>query len=296
MKQVSIFISAVVFAVLQLFALSVFAQSPWTQKKGESYLKLSAWGVNFDQHYTDVGLIDPNVTTGIYNVFAYAQYGLSDRITGVVNAAVLSRYVLNNVASGTTGEVITPGDALTGIGDLDLGVTYALNKPGSSWPVSASLILGVPLGESAGGSQGNLQTGDGEFNQYFRVDAGKGFSFGKATQGYASANLGINNRSKGFSEELRFGFESGVGFRSGKYWLIGRLIGVESFKNGETAASITSTSIFANNTEFVSIGLEANIFLSKTLGISTGFATAVRGEIIAAAPSYTVGVFLDLSK
>ena len=39
------------------------AGGPWPQPKGKGYFKLSEWWIIFDQHYTDQGLIDPNVTT-----------------------------------------------------------------------------------------------------------------------------------------------------------------------------------------------------------------------------------------
>ena len=104
----------------------------------------------------------------------------------------------------------------------------------------------------------------------------------------------MNNRSQGFSEEFRYGFELGLSFLNNRLWLAGKLNAVESFRNGNTSGSITSTSIFANNSEFMTVGLEANVYLTKKFGISAGFASAVRGEIIAAAPSYSVGVFLDL--
>ncbi|MFT6938366.1 MAG: hypothetical protein ACJA1N_002673, partial [Saprospiraceae bacterium] len=67
-------------------------------------------------------------------------------------------------------------------------------------------------------------------------------------------------------------------------------------KNGETAATITSTSVFANNTEYTSFSLEAAYYVSKRVGFSASFAGAFRGEIIAAAPTYSVGIFYDLAK
>ena len=85
-------------------------------------------------------------------------------------------------------------------------------------------------------------------------------------------------------------------FFNQKLWVIARVAGVESMKNGATAETVTSTSIFANNSEFTSVSLELNQYFTKKIGLSVGYTTAVRGEIIAAAPSYSVGVFLDLSR
>jgi len=284
------------FALTFFFAIHANAGGPWPQQKGIGYYKLSQWWLNFDRHYTDSGLIDPNVTTGIYNTFFYGEYGITDRLTGVVNAPLFSRNFTNNLISGTTGETIVKGDALNSIGDIDLGVKYGLTKPGSAFPVAASITFGLPTGKSVGGEQGNLQTGDGEFNQIFQIDAGKGFKIGKNINSYMSAYVGINNRTNGFSEEFRYGIEYGAGLFDQKLWLIARLNGIESFKNGDTAETVNSTSIFANNTEFSSYGVEAAFYVTKQVGFSASFASAFRGEIIAAAPSYSVGVFYDLGK
>ena len=92
MKQIYIF-----FALLIFTSTQVFAGGPWPQKKGKGYFKLSEWWTVFDQHYTDRGLIDPNLTTGIFNTNLYAEYGLSDRLTLVTNAALFSRSYNNNL-------------------------------------------------------------------------------------------------------------------------------------------------------------------------------------------------------
>ncbi len=274
---------------------NAFAGGPWPQPKGKGYFKLSEWWTVFDQHYTDAGLIDPNVTTGIFNTAFYGEYGVTDRLTTILNANLLSRNYMNNLKSMTTQEIIVAGEAIITFGDVDLGIKYGLTKPGKL-PVSVSLILGIPSGKVNGGTLGNLATGDGEFNQILQVDTGFGFKIGKHISSYVSGYAAINNRTKEFSEEFRYGIEAGIGLLKNKVWITSKLNVVESFKNGATAENVTSTSIFANNTEFASIAFEANIYVTKNIGVSLGTAGAMRGEIIAAAPSYSVGVFYDMAK
>jgi hypothetical protein len=275
---------------------SLHAGGPWTQKKGKGYLKISEWWVVFDQHFTDAGQTDPNITTGIFTTAVYAEYGFTDRFTTSIYAPVFVRNTMNNLVSATTGEVIIPGEAYMGPGDLDVGFKYSLTKPGAKFPVAASITLGLPTGTPVAGALDNLQTGDGEFNQMIQIDAGHGFRISNKTNGYASTYVGFNRRSNGFSEEFRFGLEAGLGMFNQKWWITGRMLGVESFKNGGTAETITSTSIFANNSEYLSVSLESSVYLGPKLGVSASVAGALRGEIIAAAPTYSVGVFLDLSK
>ena len=279
-----------------LLSLQVQAGGPWPQAAGNGFFKLSEWWIVFDQHYTDEGRIDPNVTTGIFNTSFYGEYGITDRFTGIVNANLFSRNYMNNLVSNTTGETLQAGEAINTVGDIDISLKYGLTAPGNRFPLAVTLTLGLPTGKVGGGTLGNLQTGDGEFNQILQIDGGTSFKLGRNTNSYVSGYLGVNHRTKGFSEELRYGLEWGIGLLESKFWLIGRLNTVESFKNGDTAANTTNTSIFANNTEFAGVALEANYYLTDRWGISASMAGAFRGEIIAAAPSYSFGVFYDLRR
>jgi len=286
--------NAIIYTVIiLLFSSSLIAGGPWPQKKGKGYFKLSEWWTVFDQHYTDNGRIDPNVTTGIFNTSFYGEYGLSDRFTVVANVPLISRNYMNNLRSGTTREIIVPGEAINTVGDLDISFKYGLTKASAKIPVALTLTLGIPTGTASAGTLNNLQTGDGEFNQILRLDFGKSLQLGKIPA-YISAYTGVNNRSNDFSEEFRYGVELGLGFAKSKLWISSRLTAIESFRNGATAATITSTSLFANNSEFTSLGLEASYYITKSIGISAGFASALKGQIIAASPSYSVGVFYDM--
>lgn len=280
--------------LLLLIGTTTLLAGPWPKPKGQAYLKLYEFWLQFDQHYTSNGEIDPNATLGLYNTALYGEYGITDRLTVFGNVPFFSRNVINTQVSGTRGDVLIPGEAINGLGDADLGLRYGLTKAGSPIALAASLTLGLPLGESAGGEQMNLQTGDGEFNQMLLLKAGKSFRFGDNTDAYVSAFAGVNNRSNGFSDEFRFGLEGGVNLLNRKVWLIGRLAGSESFFNGETAETVSSTSIFSNNAEYLSLGGEVNVYLTNKIGISAGVAGALSGRIIAAAPAFSAGVFLDL--
>lgn len=284
-----------IFFASIIFISASFAGGPWTQQKGVGYFKLSEWWINYDQHFTDTGELDPNITSGIYNTSFYGEYGLSDRFTTIVYAPLFSRNFYNNQVSGTTGDLLLAGEAINSIGDIDLSFKYGLTAPGAKFPIAATLTLGLPTGFTGGGALGILQTGDGEFNQAIQIDAGTGFQIGN-TNAYFSTYLGINNRTNGFSEEFKYGLEVGTGLLNQKLWLITRINGIESFNNGDLGENINSTSIFADRAEYTSYGVEAAYYITKQFGISASFASAFRGKIIAAAPSYSVGVFLDLSK
>lgn len=286
----------IVFGLFGLLLANALTAGPWPQKKGNGYFKLSEWWIVFDEHYTDTGLKDPNVTTGIFNTALYAEYGLTDRLTAITYIPFFSRNYMNNLRSVTTEEILVPGEALNSFGDTNIGLKYGLTKPGAKVPISATVTLGLPTGKTTAGALENLQTGDGEFNQMIQVDAGYGFNLGKNTGSYVSGYAGFNHRTNGFSEEIRLGLEYGVGFMNRKLWLIGKLNVMESLKNGETAETATSTSIFANNNELTSATFEVAYNIWDNVGLAGAITAPIRGEIIAAAPSYSFGVYWTLRK
>lgn len=285
----NIIFTAVISSIIFILPIQMFAGGGWPQKKGHGYFKLSQWWVISDQHYTDVGLIDPNTTNKLFNTSIYGEYGLTDRLTGIVYVPFFSRALFNNSVSGTTGEVLIPGEAINSFGDTDISLKYGLTPKGPV-ALSATVTLGLPLGNPRGGTAGNLQTGDGEFNQMIQIDAGKSYQlFGQNF--YGNAYVGFNNRTRGFSDEFRFGVETGVQLMNNRLLALVRAYGVKSLKNGSLSEAITSTSVFANNSEHISISPEIGYKLNDNWGISANTAFAVYGRIIFASPSYSAGVF-----
>ncbi|MEZ4809971.1 MAG: hypothetical protein R2819_06390 [Allomuricauda sp.] len=275
--------------IVLLFPGLFFGQ--WPRKSGNGYYKLSAWYLEADQHYTDTGKIEPNATRGQFNVNLYAEYGLTDRWNLVGYIPFFSRTYQNEIFSSTTNELITPGESINSIGDVDLGVTYSIFQK-EKLAVSATLWLGLPTGNDSGGSDGSYQTGDGEFNQMLRVAAGTPFKIAN-NPSYAKIYVGYNNRTQNFSDGFRTGAELGIQFFN-RLWIAGKLDIVQSLQNGSLSAQNNQGSIFANNVEFTGLGVEAAYYLTKKLGVSANYGGALDGRIIYASPSYAIGVFLDV--
>ena len=80
---------------------------------------------------------------------------------------------------------------------------------------------------------------------------------------YAKANFGVNQRSKGFSDEFRAGVETGTKILAQKVLVLGRVNLIESFQNGTLDASTSNGSIFANNVEVINLGGELIFDLYK---------------------------------
>lgn len=195
----------------------------------------------------------------------------------------------NHRVSEIPNETLLEGEEFSSFGDVDLGIEYRLFKK-SKFAFSTTLVLGIPSGDSSGGSDGSYQTGDGEFNQLLRFNAGTSLSLFKHSF-YAKTYIGFNNKTKNFSEEFRAGIEVGTGLFGSKLLLLMRSNIVKSLRNGSLNASNTTGSIFANNVEFISIRGEFAWKFTKKTGLSLGYDSAFSGKVIYAAPSYNAGIF-----
>ena len=275
-----------IFLLFFLFQLPAVAGGGWTQPRGSGFFKLGQSVLIAGSYFQPNGEIIEIPTISLYTTSLYAEYGITDRLTTVVYFPFFVRSTLNRTefVSGLEAE---PGDFVNSLGDADVGFKYGLITEGPV-VVSAGITLGLPLGETAGGNTNILQTGDGEFNQLITIEASHGFG---NVPLYATALLGFNNRTKNFSEEFRYGLEVGYSFNKITAQL--RLYGVESFKNGDARGGAGNT-IFANDTEYLSITPEIAYNLNEKVGITASAGFAAFGSKILASPNYGVGIFWKL--
>ncbi len=278
-----------IYALLILLLLNVsslLAGGGWPQEKGKGYFKLGQYWIVSSNFYQPNGEIAPITTTGYYATTLYGEYGLTDRFTAIVYLPFFARNTLNEVQYNQSGTTF-PGDALNSIGDTDLALKYGIvvNKP---VVVSATLLVGLPLGKTAGGTSQILQTGDGEFNQMIRVDASGGLP---NMPMWLSGYVAFNNRTQGFSDEFRYGGEVGYTFKK-KFTTILKLNAVKSLLNGDAQAS--ENGIFSNNTEYISPALELAYDIKPNWGVTASGAFAVAGKNILASPMWGVGVYFKL--
>jgi len=270
------------FALL-FFCNCLYADGPWTQKKGAFFFKIGQSWINADQYFNRNGEIIDITKTSLYTTSIYPEYGISPKITAVAYLPVFTRATLNK-RTAPDGTVITEGDELNGIGDVKLGLKYEIYKK-NSFVLSTSLHFGIPSGNPSGGSTELLQTGDGEFNQLLSLNAGYSFY---PRPFYASASVAFNNRTQNFSDEYRIGGELGYTYK--KFTLILRFLNVNSFFNGNDDA-LSGNGLFNNNVEYFSFTPEVLYQCNEKVGFSAGIGTAFSGKSILANPIFQIGVF-----
>jgi hypothetical protein len=258
----------------------------WPQPKGSGYYKLGQNWIIAADFFSPSGEMVTIRTTSLFTTSFYGEYGITKRLTGILYFPFFVRSTLNEEVYSPSGNVI-PGEALNSLGDTDIAFKYGIivDRP---IVVSASLLLGLPLGKTSGGEGGILQTGDGEFNQMVRVDVSGSFH---PVPLYASAYVAFNNRTKDFSDEVRFGAEVGYTFFD-KLTAIAKLNVVQSLYNGSAPAA--ENGIFSNNTEYVSPMIEVGYALNDKWGVSVMGGFAFSGRNILASPNYGAGVYYKL--
>lgn len=273
-----------IFAITLSTSL-LFAGGGWPQPYRGGYFKLSQNYIRSPYFFGPDGSIVDITTVQLFTTSIYGEYGFTKRLTGILYFPFFVRNTLNETVYNQSGQVV-PGDEFQSIGDTDLAFKYGLimDKP---IVLSATLLLGLPLGKSSGGEGQILQTGDGEFNQMIRLDASHSF-YPKPI--YVSAYAGFNNRTQDFSDEIRFGAEVGLTFK--KFTPILKLNVVQSLYNGNAEA--IQNGIFSNNTEYISPTVELNYQWTEQWGISGSGGFAFAGKNILASPNWSIGVYLKL--
>ncbi len=57
-----------------------FSEAQWLKEKGKGYYKLGSWSLLADEHFTNLGGVDPNASRGLFISSFFGHYGLSDKI------------------------------------------------------------------------------------------------------------------------------------------------------------------------------------------------------------------------
>jgi hypothetical protein len=259
----------------------------WPQPKNKGYFKLSQSYILSSRIFDGNGnVIDLTPSYGYFATSFYGEYGFTDRLTGIIYMPFFARATKTELQYNQPGVPTEPGAALNSFGDTDIAIKYGLlvNKP---IVVSATILFGLPFGDNGATNANALQTGDGEFNQMLRVDASHSFYPKKF---YVSAYAAFNNRTKGFSDEVRFGAE--IGWTLKKFIPILKVSTVHSLFNGDVG--VVQNGVFSNNIEYISPALELNYQLTEKVGISGSMATALAASNILASPNFGLGVYLKL--
>jgi hypothetical protein len=271
--------------LLLFFTIDAQAGGGWSQPKGKGFFKLGQSAIVAGSYFSPSGDFLDITTTSLYTSSVFLEYGLTDRLTGIVYMPYFVRSTINRLET-PNGDLVQEGDELNAIGDADVTIKYGLIQ-NSTYVLSAGLTLGLPLGEASGGDSQLLQSGDGEFNQMVTLELSRGFSSGW----YATILAGFNNRSNNFSDEIRYGGE--IGYAKGKFIPILKIYGVAPLLNGDDLG-VPNNGVFSNNIQYLSITPEVLYDINGKFGLTAAIGLAAMGKRLLAAPNFMGGIYWKL--
>ncbi|MBO0937299.1 hypothetical protein J2I47_12145 [Fibrella sp. HMF5335] len=233
----------------------------WVRKKSTFYGKLRVSSFRTNKYYNLAGeLNDQGAQFQQTSLDLYAEYGLSKRLTLILNAPLFR----SNKFSTT--------NAATGFGDVLVEAKYGILT--GNFPVAISVGAQLPTGQSRilvadvnrPGSQINLPIGDGELNIWTKAYASIPFS----SRGYVSVEVGYNKRTQGFSDQYASTVE--VGYKIGPVWtnaVLRRLnsVGVPDTNKGSF--------VYGEGLEYTAYSLGAAVPITKKTSLTLDYSNMI---------------------
>jgi hypothetical protein len=284
-----------VFTIALLLAVvcqAAFASGPWPRKKKEGYAQLGFTYVGYNSFFNENG----DVTAMRRNVVdftsqVYLEYGITDRLTLSTNLPFKYVTTFNEIANSdsTYFKDTVASDGLFGLNTVMLGLKYnIINKK-----VLFSAGLNAEANVAKYDSLSTLRTGPSTWVFHPYVSVGSSFLDGKL---YTLLDAGYRIRTNKYSHEADFNFEFGGSWNYKTYFIL-NLAGRISMQNGSYDNNVTPvhpigrdlhTSLYPNNQQYVGYGLKFIQKIGKVhinAAVYSGF-----GQMVAAAPSYNLGV------
>ena len=284
----SIYTISRVLSVALLVSLGSVADTQaqaWPHSAGGGFYQIGFQYIRASEFYEPDGHRIDITTIGDYLLSFYGEHGLTDRLTATAYIPFVERVTLNRVVGEDTGFEFFSGDEVVGPADWEIGARYGILKKGGT-VASVFFRLGIPIGDSD--QENGLQTGDGELNQIGGIAVGHSF-WPKPT--YAQADIGYNNRVKGYSDEILFKLEAGYTLQN--VWTLAvKIRGLISTHNGVDERLGGTGGLYGNNQQFVSYGGEVSYVPKGTLGVSLRGEWAAVAENVLAAPAFGFSMFL----
>jgi hypothetical protein len=282
MKQLSVIL------LLCSSSLCSYSQSGWTRKKNTYFLKTSFNLFTSSDYYTPDGEKLKTTQFNQQSLNFYGEYGISDKLTVIVNLPVLKLNSFDNT------------ETASGIGDLKIELKYALLR--KNIPLTLAVAPEFPIGSKNNYAQNklsaidqiNLPTGDGEFNVWSTLAASHSFH---PLPIYVSLSTAYNFRTQyeefTFRDQVKFNVEAGYKFLD-KIWLNGTLSAQTSVGNSRG----TTDFIRGEGTEFTAFGFGAAYEVVKHWSISLqtwGYTDLIFDrKNIYSAPTYSIGFFYEI--
>ncbi|MGB1042796.1 MAG: hypothetical protein ACPGU6_05340 [Tenacibaculum sp.] len=267
---------------LLLITITASAQSPWTKKKNEGYVQLSYTSISsYDALFGDPEIKLPK-TISDNTLQLYAEYGLSDKTTLLVNVPFKMTSSEEQIFTidGLNDVINSKKNSL---GNIQIGLKHNFYK--KKWLLSGQ--FNIEANTSNYDNTTGLRTGYDAWTFTPLFLAGRGFD-----KWYIQAFTGFDIRTNDYSSNYKLGGE--IGYKTLNWlWIAGFLDGVASLNNGEIAlpAQNLTTGLYINNQSYAAFGLKFIGEFNSKFGANIGLGSALAGKNVAKSPAITFGLY-----
>jgi len=264
------------------FGINNLYAGAWTQKKNSGFYKLGLRYISANNVYDkDGNKADIPKLTNIF-LALYGEYGINEQFTLIANLSLLESINIEDQIDN--GSIVSKGGSNSGIADSDIGLRYKIWQ-GEGSIFSTELILGLPIGDTE--NKLRLYTGDDEFNQIFNILYGQSFY---PLPLYLSTQVGFNNRTGGFSDEIRYAAEVGFSFIP-SVLLAFKINGTQTLENGNETVLGGGYGFHSNDQKYLALGPELSYSISKSFGLTLGIESATNAANVPSALAYSFGIY-----
>lgn len=263
---------------------SIFAQSPWTQKKGKAYTQVSFSSIpNYNQlfgepDYSTNGTITDNTLQ------FYGEYGLSKNTSLLVNIPLKMISIIDYIDPriDCIGDC-SKDNSKNALGNIEVGLKH--NFYNKKWLLSGQ--FNVEANTSTFDTNSGIRTGYDAFTFTPLFLAGKGLK-----KGYLQAFVGANIRTNNYSSNFKIGGEYGRKITK-NIWLVGFVDIVKSLRNGNIILPLSNISngLYVNDQEYGIFGLKAIGEFSDNFGVTASLPAAFFGNNVPKKLALTFGVY-----
>ena len=274
MKNSFIFTCLILLVSLQI----TYSQSPWTNKKNETYLQIGATSLQYSKLKLDNKTVDLPVSISDITTQIYSQYGITDKLE--------AQLVIPFKTIGSSPKMAGANLNLSGLGNVTIGLKYKLFD--QNWKASAglqysanSILKDASKGLSTGFNANTVMP-------YIAV----GSSTGKF---YYFGNLGYGYMDNNYSDFLKIGAE--IGYQVSEKGLAILVLENKLIVANEEAFSsdIYAWPSYLDRQSYGAVGLKFNYeFKKDKFGANFAALGAYALNNAPAAPTLNIGVYAKL--
>lgn len=237
----------------------------------------------FNSVFDNDGELKPIPEIRFSSVNFIARYGLTDRITANIFAPLY-----NSASNSENNDLkITEAKSNSGVGDVHVGLNYALAKQNRIQPV---VSLYQSLGTGSNNASG-LNTGFGDFANSIYFD----LFYEVNSNWMVNGNIGYQNRKKNFKNDflgnifINYNKKDKCSF---SVFMKGKL----PFSELSNQENVVNYGIFKNSEGYFRYGVMASVYFRKNMSLSVNYENYLKGQFIGNGPIYSGGIRIDLTK